>query len=126
ARLQALEWALVDPLSRAIWPLRGGYGATRLMQGLLKLHKPERHQWLIGFSDITALHLLANQQWGWPSIHGPVLAQLAEGKVDAASEDALSQLLLEGHYRLPPVTACNDAARHAVAPQPDDPIIGGN
>ncbi|MBA3814228.1 MAG: LD-carboxypeptidase [Alphaproteobacteria bacterium] len=60
--------------SKALWPLLGGFGAAEIVaileqRGFLP---PPRPKLIIGFSDITALHLLV-ATWGWPSLHGPVL-----------------------------------------------------
>ena len=75
-RLAELRAALADPGIRAVFCVRGGYGATRLL-ARLAAHAPEGPpKPLVGFSDITALHLLL-QAHGRISIHGPVLTQLA-------------------------------------------------
>jgi muramoyltetrapeptide carboxypeptidase len=59
-----------------LWCLRGGYGSARLIPYLKKIPRPKKEKILIGFSDITALHLFFNQQWGWKSIHGRVFSQM--------------------------------------------------
>lgn len=69
-----LQQALDDSSIKAIFAARGGYGAMRLLPSL-KL--PESSKWLVGFSDITALHLAA-QEKGWQSLHAPVLTQLGK------------------------------------------------
>jgi muramoyltetrapeptide carboxypeptidase len=75
-RLGELHAALADPGIRAVFCARGGYGATRLL-ARLAAHAPEGPpKPLVGFSDITALHLWL-QAHGRISIHGPVLTQLA-------------------------------------------------
>lgn len=51
------------------WCLRGGYGSTKLLPKLVKKKKLAPKQF-IGFSDITALHIFLNQEWGWKTIHG--------------------------------------------------------
>lgn len=68
--------------AKAIWCLRGGYGSMRLIPYLRKLKPPKRPKLFIGFSDITALHLFFNQEWGWPTLHGRTISQLSikEGK----------------------------------------------
>ncbi|MBL8911600.1 MAG: LD-carboxypeptidase [Archangium sp.] len=68
-----LQHALDDQAIKAIFAARGGYGAMRLLPSL-KLTEPK---WLVGFSDITALHLAA-QVKGWQSLHAPVLTQLGK------------------------------------------------
>lgn len=74
ARLTDLHWAFENPAIDAVWCIRGGYGATRLLQHvdyeLVKRHpKP-----LIGYSDVTALHLAIHQRTGLVTFHGPVAA----------------------------------------------------
>ena len=43
--------------AKVIWCLRGGYGCMRLIPLLEKLTPPKEAKLLIGFSDITALHI---------------------------------------------------------------------
>jgi muramoyltetrapeptide carboxypeptidase len=81
ARLNLFKKAVLAKDSKAIWCLRGGYGANRLLPKLWKMPKPPVAKALIGYSDITSLHLLLNQKWNWPSFHGPLLETLASGKV---------------------------------------------
>lgn len=61
--------------SQAIWCVRGGYGSTRILPALEKLSPPRKAKLFIGLSDITALHIFINQQWGWPTIHGKGISQ---------------------------------------------------
>lgn len=72
-RLLQLTRALSAPDSKAVWCLRGGYGAIRLLPGLTKLKIPSQTKLVIGYSDITTLHTFLNAQWRWPTIHGPLL-----------------------------------------------------
>lgn len=76
-RLHATQDALADPAAGAVLCARGGYGATRLL-GALDPERLRAHpKLLVGFSDITALLCWAWVRAGLPSIHGPVVAQLA-------------------------------------------------
>ncbi len=74
-RLDELNRALRDPTLGAIVAARGGYGLTRIAHladyGAL-LRNPK---WIVGFSDITALHVEA-QALGIASFHGPNAAAL--------------------------------------------------
>lgn len=71
-RLEDLHWAFSDPEVDAVWCLRGGYGATRLLPHIdFKLIK-KHPKILIGYSDITALHLAIFQETGLITFHGPV------------------------------------------------------
>lgn len=61
-----------------LWFARGGYGATRLLS-ILEQKKvasflKKDPKLLIGFSDVTALHLYFYQKLGLPSLHAPMPA----------------------------------------------------
>ncbi len=69
-----------DPAIDAILCLRGGYGSIRILDkidcGIVK----KNPKIFIGYSDITALHLLLNQQAGLITFHGPMpAANMADG-----------------------------------------------
>jgi muramoyltetrapeptide carboxypeptidase len=71
-RVADLHQAFADPTIEAIWCVRGGYGCTRILHLLdydliRKNPKP-----LIGYSDITALHVALYQEAGLVSFHGQV------------------------------------------------------
>lgn len=73
-RLADLHWAFQDPAIEAVWCIRGGYGAARLLPhidyNMLRRHpKP-----FIGYSDVTALHIALHQRCGLVTFHGPVAA----------------------------------------------------
>jgi muramoyltetrapeptide carboxypeptidase len=89
-RLAELLSALADPQAKAVFCARGGYGATRLLAQLAGMPPPGERKLLVGFSDITALHLWL-QAHGWTSIHGPVLTQL--GRLGTATHERLFGLL---------------------------------
>ena len=62
-RVADLADALADPAVDMILCARGGYGLQRIIDRIPPIHKP-----IIGFSDITALHMLAAQT-GQATIH---------------------------------------------------------
>lgn len=74
-RLADLQWALNDPQVRAILCSRGGYGAVHLLEHLNLDHLSSGPKWLIGFSDISALHA-AWHRAGIVSIHSPMAKHL--------------------------------------------------
>ena len=69
-RLDELNRALGDPTLGAIVAARGGYGLTRIAH--LAEYGPfvRRPKWIVGFSDLTALHVEATAL-GVASVHGP-------------------------------------------------------
>ncbi len=84
-RLTDLETALFDPDVRAILCSRGGYGVVHLLDELNKLPLQDDPKWIIGFSDISALHALMTSK-GIASIHASMTKHLSEfsGKDDDA------------------------------------------
>ncbi len=70
-RLADLNAAIRDDTIDAIWCLRGGYGAMRLLDGLDYDTLKRRPTAIIGYSDITALHCAVSKRCGLASIHGP-------------------------------------------------------
>lgn len=72
-RAEALNAAINDSEIRAIWALRGGYGCTRLLPLLNAEAFQDDPKWLVGFSDITALHGWATNL-GVASLHAPVIS----------------------------------------------------
>ena len=88
-RRQALATAWQNPDCRGILCVRGGYGATRLLEDwhwdigkhenlpvAEKLLPVAQSKWLIGFSDITAL-LWSLAKVGIGGLHAPLLTTLA-------------------------------------------------
>jgi len=55
-RLRDLNAALADESVDAIWCVRGGYGAMRLLPRLDYASLTRRPRVLLGYSDVTALH----------------------------------------------------------------------
>ncbi|MBL7827156.1 MAG: LD-carboxypeptidase [Saprospiraceae bacterium] len=71
-RLADLHDAFLDPAIDAVWCVRGGYGAGRLLPSLNYNLIKKHPKLLIGFSDITALHIAIHQRTGLITMHGPV------------------------------------------------------
>lgn len=55
-RCEDFQLALDDPKIKAIWSARGGYGTVRILDKLDYTKFLEHPKWVIGYSDITALH----------------------------------------------------------------------
>lgn len=70
-RLSDLNAALRDRTIDAIWCVRGGYGATRLLEHLDYAAFRAHPRPIIGYSDITALHAAIGRMCGAQSYHGP-------------------------------------------------------
>lgn len=92
-RLRHLKNALQAKDSSFIWCIRGGYGANRLLLDLAKLKKPIKKKLLLGYSDITSLHLFLNQNWKWPSWHAPTIESLITNKLPQDQIKELKDLI---------------------------------
>lgn len=93
-RLNDIESALRDDSVKAILCARGGYGCVHLLQHMPLQFIREHAKWIVGFSDVSALHALW-QSAGVASVHGPMAKHLAtEGDDDPCSE--LLMQILEG------------------------------
>jgi muramoyltetrapeptide carboxypeptidase len=71
-RAADLNAMFADDAVDAIWCVRGGYGASRILPALdyaLMQRKPKP---FIGYSDITALHMAIHRHAGLVTFHGPV------------------------------------------------------
>lgn len=77
-RLSDLRAALEDESVRAVLCSRGGYGAVHLLEPLESLPAVCFDKWLIGFSDITALHCLWLSK-GMASMHGAMAKYIGRG-----------------------------------------------
>jgi len=63
--------ALRDPAVDAIWCLRGGFGATRILDRLDLEALARQPKAIIGFSDITAILNAVSRATGLVTFHGP-------------------------------------------------------
>jgi len=115
-RLAELNSALADPAIKAVFCARGGYGAMRLLPRLASPPAPLKP--LIGFSDITAIHLWLQQQ-GYMSVHAPVITQF--GKQSAEVQQRLFTTLESSD---PPPPLQGDAT--FVPGIAVGPLLGGN
>ena len=75
SRRDDLLKAINDPEVRAILCSRGGYGAVHLLESLDLKQLARDPKWIIGFSDISALHA-AWHHAGVVSIHSPMAKHL--------------------------------------------------
>jgi len=70
-RAADLRAAWLNPTVKAVFCSRGGYGSVHLLDWLEDLDWLNHPKWLIGFSDITTLHLHLNNL-GMATLHAPM------------------------------------------------------
>lgn len=91
-RIADLVWALEDDSIEAVLCSRGGYGMVQLLdssemgdrEARLPIRFSDYPKWIIGYSDITALHAWS-QSLGVVSLHAPMAKHIAEEGDDIAS-----------------------------------------
>ena len=92
-RTKDFQKALDDNTISAIWCARGGYGAMRIIDDLDYSKYLKNPKWIIGYSDITAIHNDLNIL-GSESIHGIMCKSLEDKDInDDRSIIALKDVL---------------------------------
>lgn len=76
-RCEDFQNALDDPKIKAIWSARGGYGAVRILDKLDYTKFKISPKWIIGYSDITALHSQVHNL-GFESLHAMMCVSLSD------------------------------------------------
>lgn len=89
-RLSDLTEAFSNPDYKAVLCARGGYGCNHLLAEMPPSLLADNPKWLIGFSDVSALHAAANRA-GVISLHAPMAKHLAT----LGPEDPCSLRLVE-------------------------------
>ncbi len=96
SRFNQLYQALENHDSKLAWCARGGYSAGDLLPYLAQAKPIKQNKIFIGFSDITSITTFLQQNWGWQTIHAPMLTQLIKnGKlpVNKKSEKEILDLI---------------------------------
>lgn len=91
-RIGDLKSAFADPEIKAILCSRGGYGVVHLLEYLPASFLIENSKWVIGFSDITALHATMVNA-GIVSVHAPMCKHLTERGSNDKCSLALKNIL---------------------------------
>ena len=79
-RCEDFQNALDDPKISAIWSARGGYGTVRIIDKLDYSKFKRKPKWIIGYSDITALHNEVHNE-GFQSIHAMMCVSLSDDNI---------------------------------------------
>ena len=101
-RAADMLWALRDSTVKAVISSRGGDGAVQVLQRIPLQEFANHPKWVIGFSDVTALHS-AEVAAGVMSIHGSMCDGIA-ARGERDSVNAIMQRILQGQlpvYQVP-------------------------
>lgn len=144
-RLADLTESLKDPEVSLILCARGGYGCIHLLSEELRILVKNNPKWLLGFSDISALHALW-QSAGVASLHCSMAKQLTLYDLDWQNDEIRTPALTEkpSDEMLPNLRECvkamfdileeraekivYDAESHngAIIGEAEGAIVGGN
>lgn len=125
-RFESFKKAMNNAESKAVWCLRGGYGAIRLLPMIEKLKTPKNKKLLIGLSDISSLHAVINQKWKMPSLHASLIDRLALNKLTPENIQELRQVLEDSNYvtQFKNLQPLNKAAKSSKKIK--SKVVGGN
>ena len=119
-RLANLQEAFDDEGCKAIICSRGGYGTIRLIPHLDLTKFRKNPKWLVGFSDITILHV-ALQNIGFCSIHGSMPGSYFSEDFKTQSYTELLKMLKGEDNSI--IVPYNENNRNGVA---IGQVVGGN
>lgn len=108
-RLADLQYALDHPEAKALMTARGGYGTTRIIDEVDFSGLEDHPKLIVGYSDITALHLAAHHHTGISSLHSPMMAWSSNNT--AATAESLRSALMSTD----PVVLTRDPAEPTAA-----------
>ena len=117
--------AFADPTINGIFCLRGGYGVTRILNEIDYPMIKETPKLILGYSDITALHIALNQLCSLATLHAPMPARGWE-TLDPVTLGSLAENLFSPvpAGRIPAIEGQPIETIHpGIA---SGPIIGGN
>ena len=119
-RCTDLRWALEDPEIKAIVCTRGGYGSAMLLGTMTHEDFAKHPKWIVGYSDITALHS-AMVCSGVMSLHANMGGALGGRGADDSINEILHNVLLGTlpSYTIPKHPLNKMGTAHGIA-------LGGN
>lgn len=83
-RIADFQKMIADPKIKAIWCARGGYGTARLLDNIDFSPLLQTPKWILGYSDITALHCHLHRL-GIASVHCTMPINLSQNTPEALS-----------------------------------------
>ncbi|WP_304140594.1 LD-carboxypeptidase [Mesoflavibacter zeaxanthinifaciens] len=120
-RCEDLQNALDNPNIKAIWCARGGYGTVRILDKLDYTRFLEQPKWIIGYSDITALH---NQihNLGVQSLHAMMCVSLPKDESEIEQTIATFKKAIFGET----LSYTLQGSNYNQVGEVTAPIVGGN
>jgi len=125
-RARDMNAMFADDEVDAIFCIRGGYGAMRILDQLDYELIAKHPKIFVGFSDITALHIALLNECGLATFHAPMAIGWSNGPLDDFSRESMYKALMHaapmGELMNPP-----EYARQTVNPgKAEGILVGGN
>ncbi len=120
-RTSDFQAALDNKSIKAIWCARGGYGTMRIIDNLNYEKFKENPKWIIGYSDITAIHNDIHNKSS-ESIHGMMCKSLEEVNINEDDSVKLLKKILFGEklsYNI-------EGNKYNIEGQASGQLVGGN
>jgi muramoyltetrapeptide carboxypeptidase len=117
-RLADLDRFAADDSIDAVWCVRGGYGAMRLLNAIDYDAWCRRPRALIGYSDITALHAAIGARAELVTFHGPT----ARARLTPLTRDSFAAAVVAGT----PITVCSSEMTTLRGGRARGRLAGGN
>ena len=118
-RLSDIQQMIDNPDIKAIVCARGGYGTTRIIDALDFSSLYKNPKWIVGFSDVTALHLKLFKV-GIKSVHGTMPLLFSNTESNSSIESLRRSLIGESDVITSSPNRFNKFGKATA------PIIGGN
>jgi len=120
-RCEDFQKAMDDPTISAIWCARGGYGTVRILDKLDFTKLMKNPKWLIGYSDITALHNQFHNE-GFESIHALMCMSLSDDPKDTVETIATFKKAIFGES----LSYTLNGSEYNRVGTVSAPLVGGN
>lgn len=117
-RVEGMQKMIDNPNVKAIFMARGGYGASNILNYLDLKVMQSNPKWLIGYSDVTALHIALNNL-GVETIHGPMMLGFTK---DEESSKNLKDALFGNGYESISISTNKNCVKGTA----EGRLVGGN
>jgi len=120
-RLNDLQTMIDDEKVKAIFCARGGYGLSRIIDRLDFTPFKKNPKWIIGYSDVTILHVHLYSKFGIASLHSPMASAFNNGGAQNEFVQSLRKAIIGEpcHYSYNPHTLNKEGVA-------EGELVGGN
>src|SRR5690606_19916566 len=96
-RSEDFQKMMDDPKIKAIWCAKGGYGTVRILDKLDFSTFKKSPKWIIGYSDVTALHSHIHN-FGIETFHAQILQNLENKSAETSA--SIKEILFGNNYKI--------------------------